>query len=233
MKKLTHNRIDMYTAVLSVMQQNAPIWQNTAMIVERVNQLEDGLHQLRIKAALQNSITTGVSAMRKARYEQLAKTMITVQDALWVYATSANNFELAARNRMAPSTILGLSTAERLIRMDVLESDLANFGSFLSEFGITTDIVTTLGTQIADYRAIAFNPRQAILERKTISFEIDQLSNTLSRLLREDLDRMIRMFSGNHPVFVVAYFNARLLVNLNGKTQKKADDSTPENDIGT
>jgi hypothetical protein len=215
------------------MQNNSAIWQNTAMIVERVNQLEDGLQQLHVKAALQNSITTGVSAMRKAKYAQLAKNLITVQDALWVYATGTNNFELAARNRMAPSTIKGLSIGSRLIRMDVIESDMTTYGAFLTDYGVSAELLTTLTAQIADYRSIAYNPRQAIIDRKTISYEIDQLSTSLSRLLRDDLDRMVRMFSGTYPLFVVTYFNARLLVNLNGKTPRLTDSSEPENDIGS
>lgn len=230
MNRKVNNRIDMIKAVVSVLNENQAIWVNTPKVVTSVNQLVEGLNFLQEKAALHNSITLGVTRDRKEKYAALAKTMISVQDALWIYGNSTNNFNLVGRNKVVPSTTFNLSLKSRLVRIEVIMKDVETYGAFLADYGVTQEMLGLLNDQIAAYLSIEINPRLAIIERKTTGIEIEQKVNELNKLLKNDLDRMIRIFSTSYPSFVVAYFTARVVIHGHGKTKSKNPKKEP--DIG-
>lgn len=230
MKRIVNNRIDMIKAVVSVLNENQAIWVNTPKVGTSVNQLVEGLSILQEKTALHNSITLGVTRDRKEKYAALAKTMISVQDTLWIYGNSTNNFSLVDRNKIVPSTTFNLSLKSRLVRIKMLMKDVETYGTFLADYGVTQEMLGLLNDQIAAYHSIQINPRLVIIDRKMIGFEIEHKVNELYKLLKNDLDRMIRIFSTSHPSFVVAYFTARVVVHGHGKTKTKNPKSEP--DIG-
>lgn len=232
MKTKIKNRIDMYESVLSVLRNNQAIWESTSMIVSRVDRLEEGLIGLHAKSALQSSVTLGVAQMRNARWNDLAKKIISIQDALWIYGNGTNNYDLVARHKFAPSVTFKLSANARAIRIDIVTSDLENYGSFLADYGVTTEMIQQFHDSVAVYRDMTITPRSAIVERKTVRLEIESKSIELNNLLRNDLDRMIRRFSASHPSFVVTYFNARQVVNMRGRRQHRSGPSTGDPDIG-
>lgn len=232
MKTKIKNRIDMYESVLSVLKNNQAIWGNTGMIVSKVEQLEEGLILLHANAAIQDSVTLGIAQLRKERWNELAKTIISIQDALWVYGNGTNNFELMARHKLAPSVTVKLSASARLIRIDVITTDLETYGSFLVDYGISAETIQQFHDGVTVYRDATTSPRTAIIERKSVRLEIENKSNELNSLLRNELDRMIRPFSASHPSFVIGYFNARQVVHLKGKRYNKSGPSHGDPDIG-
>lgn len=228
MKTNVKNRIDMYKAVLSVLNENHAIWENTTIVGVNVNKLSQGLSLLEAKAAMHNSITLGVAQERKAKYEALLETMVIMQDALWIYGNVSNNHSLMARNKLTPKQTANLNISLRLVRVDTLAADVESYGTLLVDYGVTPEMIIALNEKIAAYRAIATNPRLAIIDRKSIGVEIDQKTAELGALLRNELDRSVRMFYKTHPNFVVSYFSARDIVNLNGKKGNKNAKQEPD-----
>ncbi len=213
----------MYKAVLTVIQEHEPVWAGVPKLVSDIEKLEQGIIFLENRAMLQSSITIGVAKMRQEKFGTLSKKMIAVQDALWIYGSASNNVELAARHKYSPSKTEKLSAAERLVRMDIVLSDLSIYGIALGEYGITQITIDTTIALMEEYRSIAGNPRKSVIDRKTISAAIDSKSSELNFLLRDELDRFIRMFNVSEPNFVKSYFNARLVVDQKGKKNKAAD----------
>jgi len=109
------------------------------------------------------------------------------------------------------------------LSIDTVLSDLSIYGIALGEYGITQITIDTTIALMEEYRSIAGNPRKSVIDRKTISAAIDAKSSELTFLLRNELDRFIRMFTVSEPNFVKSYFHARLVVDQKGKKNKAAD----------
>jgi hypothetical protein len=227
MKNSTKNRMGMYKAVLQVIQEHEPVWAGVPKLVSDVEKLEQGIIFLENRIMLQSSITIGVAKMRQEKFGALSKKIIAVQDALWIYGTASNNVELAARHKYSPSKTEKLSAADRLVRMDIVLSDLSIYGIALGEYGITPDTIATVIGLMEEYHTISGNPRKSMIDRKTISAAIDAKTSEITFLLRDELDRLIRMFAVSEPNFVKSYFNARMVVDQKGK-KNKVSDSTIE-----
>lgn len=217
MKTSAKNKLGMYKAVLLVVQEHAPVWAGVPKLVSDVEKLEQGIIFLKNRAMLQSSITIGVAKMRKEKFVALSKKMIAVQDALWIYGIASNNVELAARHKYSPSKTESLSATDRLVRMDIVLSDLSIYGIALGDYGIPTEAINTIIGLMEDYHSISSSPRKSVIDRKTIGAEIDAKMIEVNSLLRDELDRFVRMFSLTNPNFVHSYFNARLIVDQSAR----------------
>lgn len=229
MKNITKNRLDMYKTVLSVIKEHEPIWTNVQMMVQCVNKLETGISELDSKSVIQDSIILGVAKMRKEKFLSLCEELICVQDALWMFANATNNFELAARHKTSISVLKVMSGNVRMIKMVIVEQDLASYGSQLESFGVSAEKIASVLNSIESYRAIHNTYSEKRVNRKTRGAELETLSVKLNSILRNELDRLVKMFKSSYPSFVSEYFNARNVIHLKGKKNNK-DSSLPGHD---
>lgn len=222
----------MYKTVLAVIRDHEPIWTNVQMMVQCVNKLETGINELSANATIQDTIILGVAKMRKEKYLTLCDELIGVEDALWMFGNATNNFELAARHKQTFTELRTLSCNARLVKMSITEQDLAIYGSELGSFGVSEEKIASMLLSFEAYRSIHNTYSEKRVNRKTRGAEVETLSVEINSMLRNELDRLIRMYKSYYPSFVFEYFNARTIVHLKGKKHNKGSASPDLDESG-
>lgn len=221
MKTQLRNKINMYESVRTILEQYEPIWSGTPKFASAVQEFNQELESIRQKSVSHQSVVLGVAASRKSRYISLVEDLNIVTNALFVFATASNNYELATRNKFAVSSIKFLSASARLILIDQILVDLETYGAELEEYGITATYRDSFLEKVENYRSISNSPRMKMIERKGLTHDLDEHSSKINDILKLKMDKLIIQFKTTEPGFVQAYSNARLIVDLRGPTSSQ------------
>lgn len=214
------NRLNMYRTVLSVMREYEPLWASSPLLPDVVNRLEAGVQNIEANFLLNATAVQGVYARKNAAFAEIAEEMIQLHDTLWIYAYANNLFDLIERNKVAPSVVRRLNNSSRLMKMEALINDLDNHSSSLESFGITTERIESFRSKVMAYRVIESDPRKAVADRKAKGAELERYSREIGVMIREELDRLVRQYAATQPMFVLTYFNARIIVDQNTRRNR-------------
>ena len=98
----------------------------------------------------------------------------------------------------------------------------------LPDYGVTEAELTALQTAIDEYKAMESSPRLGIIDRKAATGQIGMLISENSRILKNQLDKLIGQLEEENPEFYRDYFNAREIIDLkggNGKSNGEVKDA--------
>lgn len=218
MRTQLRNKIAMYESVQMILNNYEPIWTGTPKFASAVQEFNTELENIRLKSVSQQSVYVGVSTARKSMYVTLVEDLSLVMNALYVYATATNQYELAARNKMAISKLKVLPVSARIILIDQIKNDLDAHAGDLSEYGITPAYRLSFDDKVESYRSFSNTPRMKLIERKGLTSDLTSHATKINNILKGQLDMLIIQFKGVEPGFIQAYSNARLIVDLRGPT---------------
>ena len=97
----------------------------------------------------------------------------------------------------------------------------------LASLQVTPANIDELSQALTDFNEAKAGPRQATAERSAQTGALPALVREANDILRNQIDRMMNLFSRSHPDFVAAYKSARLIVDRAATRTAKAAGSTP------
>lgn len=215
----------MYESVLSILNNYEPIWSGIPKFASAVQEFNTEMEYIRVKSMKQQCITVGVAKARNNKYAVLVDDLNIVANALFVFATSTNHFELAKRNKIAVSKLKGLSISVRVIMINQLKEDLNTYSVELEAYGLTPAYQLSFNDKIESYRTFSNEPRMKLIERKGITSDLGSHEYKIDNLLKWQLDKLIIQFKLIEPGFIQAYSNARLIIDLRGPTHNHGTTS--------
>lgn len=101
--------------------------------------------------------------------------------------------------------------------------------------GIFQNRTASLDSLEADFtrlRELVLIPGTRKVEHKALSAEIKTDKSAIIKVLKNELDVMVKFFIENDPKFVAEYGNARSIVDVHGKRRGKTDIESQERDVG-
>lgn len=208
----------MYESVQSILNNYEPIWSGTPKFASAVQEFNSELDKIHLKSVSQQSIYVGATIARRSIYESLVEELSLVMNALYVYGTATNQYELAARNKMVISKIKTVPISARIVLIDQVQNDLDEHASDLLEYGITSAYRLSFDEKVESYRSVSNSPRMKMIERKGLTSDLSSHASKINNILKEQLDKLIVQFKTVEPGFIQAYANARLIVDLRGPT---------------
>jgi hypothetical protein len=232
MKTITKNKINMYESVLVILKQHESDWSGVPIYVETVAEFEAALNELKNKAVVQNNITLGVAQNKKEQYKKLCESMEVIENALWVYATATNHYELAARHKISSSVVQKMGSVVRLIHLEKVMQDCEEHASELIAYGITASFIEEFVVKAEIYAITSNQPRLVTVTRKMLTSDLIERTLVLDRILRFKLDKLIVIFKTSAPEFGILYQNARLVMNYKGHHNTKTEKPPTEPDDG-
>lgn len=218
MRTQLRNKIAMYESVQTILNNYEPIWAGTPKFASAVQEFNTELEKIRLKSVSQQSVFVGIASARNSMYVSLAEDLSLVMNALYVYATATNHYELAARNKKAISKIKTLSVSARIILIDQIKNDLNVHANELTDYGITPAYRLSFDEKVESYRSFSNTPRMKLIERKGLTSDLTSHATKINNILKWQLDMLIIQFKAEEPGFIQAYANARLIVDLRGPT---------------
>ena len=213
MKRTTTNKLNMYQSVFSVMSDFQSVWGAVPAFVSSVANFNSKLDLLRIRLTEQSSTTTGVSAEKDLRLTDLKERMLVIHRGLFLYGDSTGNILLRERNRKTKTSLEKLNIAKLAIGCNELKGDLELYSQYLSDYGISSDLIAEILPMLTSIDELNNSARKAILKRKSVTQSIAELERALDKILRNEMDNLILVFKKNQPSFFGAFRNARVIVD--------------------
>lgn len=213
MKKSISNRINMYVVTLETCKRYEGEWAGIPKMVSAVNDFETALNELNAIALLHATKTIGVSSYKTQKLVSLFDALLEVHGAYRALAVETNDPGLRIRNRITRSTLSRMDLVKLKTHMARVAEDLIASGAALEPFGIDNNRLGEILQLIEESTAIISKPRGAIVERKSLTANMDLKADAIDTIVKERIDNMVRLLKRSLPDFFSEYFAARKVIS--------------------
>lgn len=215
----------MYETVLAIIMQNQSSWANFPAFSTMVGEFSGKLQELEDLSYQQGTVLPGVtSAKNELRRQTIRKARVLV-GALKAYALFTGGVMLAEQVDLSQSDLARLSHLEFKNQLDAIIILCTEHLTELGDYGVTQALIDELQT-LRDECDVAFgSPRQAIVDRKTVTQSIELRVSALDKLLKKGLDALMISFKDTVPDFYFHYKAARVIVDLKGKSNGESGEA--------
>lgn len=221
MNKTTLNKRSMFGSVRTVLEENQTIWISVPAFATAVELFESKLMVLDTKLSEQSVATTGVTLEKQESVRELFEEMLLAHQALYLFGQDNENIALRERNKVTKSKLSRLSIGKAKVHAADLKNDLLAHGASLETYGIAQAFITALIAKIEELPELVESTRMALLRRKGITQAIEEVLSKITEILRDRIDRLVKVFKKDHPDFVVIYQNARTVTH---RSSREHDD---------
>ena len=218
----------MYKAVQTVIASNNAAWSGFVAFENVFTKFNEKVNLLQEHAYNQSLALVGVSASKEAKRELVAKKAHAMSSSLSAYAVLVNNVELFNQMKISRWDILRGGRSRVLQLLDLIISKAEAHVNELSDFGVEQQTISELQTLRDELEVMLAAPRNAIIERKTLTHQIKVLTREIDMILKHQLDKLMIVLQEDHPDFFTVYRNARVIVDL--KAKHGGSGSASEND---
>jgi len=218
------NKLSMALAVQTVVNNNNSVWNGLPAYVTAFGDLETVIGNIQSIRVNQEKDTKGVTKDKGSVEGDLIEKALEVKAAVSAYATDNNNNTLKEKVNYSPSA---LKQARDTILRDIcqlIHDETNAVISGLADYGIVAADLTELQTLIDAYNDVIAAPREAITNRSTATRELKNLIGQMDVILNDRMDMLMETFKKDHPKFHTQYTNARIIVNLGGRSTGEQPD---------
>jgi len=222
------NKLSMALAVQTVVNNNNSVWSGLPAFVTAFGDLETVIGDVQSIRVNQEKDTKGVTKDKGSVEADLIEKTLEVRAAVSAYATDNNDNTLKEKVNYSPSA---LKQARDTILRDIcqlIHDESNTVISGLADYGVVAADLTELQTLIDAYNDVVAAPREAITSRSTATRELKNLIGQMDVILKDRLDMLMETFKKDHPKFHTQYTNARIIVNLGGRSTGEEPEEPQE-----
>lgn len=206
-------KLNMYDSVENVCQENAATVAAINAFKTALDEFKDKIDTIREVAQQKDVTTTGATADKKARKENLSRVASAVAGAIYAYAATTANNTLKQEVNFSAYALLRTKDAMLAPRCrNIHDLGAANLAA-LADYGVTAATLTELQTAIDAFAESVSKPRAAISARAAKTATLPQLFDEADAILTERMDTLIEMFAVTNPDFVATYHSARKILD--------------------
>ena len=201
--------------------ENQALWQGVAAINDTMTEINGDLSAIAALEKKQKAPVTGPAADKAALRFDYENEILRIANQLGA---------LAAKNRdntLEAQVDLSLPGLDRLAADDLVATagrigDLATANlPALAAYNILMADVTALAALTARFKAAKTKPREAVVDRKKETDQIQPLVSSLLSTMRRQLDRQMTGLKAGNPEFYSGYVAAREIVDRGNPAKKK------------
>lgn len=219
----------MYRAVRQVIQKNNSSWTGFAAFENAVTKFVQQVTQLENLTYQKGKALIGAKSQRDQQRAITADVALVVANGLFAYASNIANEKLKAEVNYSPSVLKYMPNTRFLQTVEGLIAKATDLLEEITPYGVDQDKLDELQTAYLELVEIANLPRQAIVSRKVITENINDLLKEVDKVLKEQLDRLIVALKDDERDFVLTYEGARTIIDSPATRRKlNLDDLTDE-----
>ncbi len=175
----------------------------------------------------QTSDTKGITEGKNQLKDEVAEMGLVIAGALFSYGDHTNNNDLCERMDLVITDFKQQTVAKfkKLCNEIVSESDKA--GAELTEFGVTTDTLTSFKNLVTQFNELATRPREEIVKKSTLTTTLDEYFTQADRLLEYHIDKLMIQFKSRNISFFRDYQSARIIEDRGARAQTPVAESQP------
>lgn len=225
MEKKFENKLIMLKAVLSLMEQNQPLWQDSPAIVTACSDLRNLVDRIVLAKRNSEKDNSGVVVQKQNLNEALVESGFEMASMLFAYFSRVNNAVMKAKVDFPISELRNLRDGELGDKcLDILDLRAGIEGE-VEQYGATQEKADALRSLVSEYEQQLPHARVNVSTRKAGKETIKQLLADATLLNKEQLDRLMVKFKNGNAEFYASYLNARKVVDY-GKRYEKGDDNS-------
>lgn len=231
MNKTQINKLRMFESSNLVLKNHSSIFESLADLVTGQQRLEGGIVQIAQYRQIQETDNSGLTETKSDLRSNLIVKIIQLSAALKSYANVTGDKELKTKAGYAKSKLLQVSDSV-LYDIGILLVNLATpLQPALVNYFVTPEKLEELSNLLADFHAAIPQRRVASSMSKVSTSKIGELFDSLSKLLKDEIDVLMMLFEESNPDFYKAYKNARIIVDYTGRGRTNGDEGTTEGPV--
>jgi hypothetical protein len=214
MNKYQSNKMNAYTGVIGVLNQNRHIFEPFKMMNQAVAEFYDACEEIKEVDGKAESDTTGETAAKQAAKEKLAFVASSLAACGAVLAVNRSDPEMEAMLKYSYSDMrYGLDNEASDIA-GVIESVLLKHRDELTDYMVSDQDLADLHQRIEVYSDSLVNRGGAKSGVVAENKRLIHLFKSTDDLLEQKIDRFVFRLKERFPKFHDAYHNARLITDL-------------------
>src|SRR5437764_127056 len=206
------NRVTMYKTTIGVLDENNANWNTMTPFADAVTRLKNKVSAIDTAAQKQETPTGATQGKAGAR-DALEDVLFLACEALGVLAHTSNDQDLLALTDITRSGIDKLDSEGLSNRAALVLTQANNTKTELATLQVTQTNIDELTQALQNYNTDKAGPRQATVTRVAQTESLSTLMREANDILRNQIDKMINLFSRSHPQFVSSYEGARVIVD--------------------
>lgn len=223
MNKTQVNKIRMFGAVDLALDNHSQLFTQLADLVLAHQRLKNGLNLLGTNREVQETDNTGLTDTKLDLKGTVVRQTVKLSAAIKSYANSVKNKELWKKANYTRSELLLASDAHLFDIGTVLLNLALPLQAELNNYLFGSEKITEYNVLLSGYRTAIPQKRVASSVSKVSTMNISELIDSLSKLLKEEMDVLMLLLEDAQPDFYNVYKNSRIIVNYGNGGKSKPE----------
>jgi hypothetical protein len=219
------NQYDMYLRVQKALDTNKALWTGNGRFTANYETFVRNVQAIETLLARAEADSTAISRQKNAWREQLIDGTARLVKKVLSFAADTQDKALAAGIDHSRSELRNLRESLLPGICHAVCDKAAGLLPQLAEYGVTKAELAGLRSLADQFKAIIPEPKLAISTGKQVTGALADAFRHNNDLLREQLDGKLEQFKDKQPAFYAAYFDARNVLDRNGK-KTEAEEET-------
>jgi len=236
MQNRVKNKLQMYQAVRRVLQSNNEKWNGLTAFQNAVIQFSQKVTELESLTYKKSKALVGIKSTRDRKREEVTDMALRVSNCLYAYASHLLDEKLKAEVKYSPTKLKYAPIATFLQIVNGLINHANDHVEELEDYGINQEFIEDMTLTYMEFVEIANLPRQAVISRKVLSHNIKATISDIDDVLKDQLDKLIIIFTNDAPSFVFTYDSARTIIDRPAtyrSRKEKNENSVDEKEFPT
>lgn len=213
MTKNQINRKEMQETVSSYLNEHAPIWNATPMIVTFKTQLDDINAAIDVVSSTQMQAQVFLGKTKSQLKKAVAQKADMLNDVLEAYAGVEGDAKLEQRMTASATKLFKVSNEDFSKTISEIISAANDHMEDLEPYGCSEGMVTDLMNELDDYLELHGQPRMYRIRSSQATESLEALFAQAHELLNKRLDKVMKVFANRNATFYHGYLSARMIVD--------------------
>jgi len=213
MKKRQINQKEMYSTVVSFLDNNSALWSSIIKVGEFKNQFTDVVIQIDTAQYAQKQAQVFLGKNKTQVKSVVAQKADILNDSLEAFAAVTGNKKLENKMAATFSELFRMRNADFIPAVKTIIDAAEAHLEVLLEYGVTTEQVEDLKTDFDGFLEIYGQPRAYRVASVQATKDLELLFAEAKDILENKLDKVMSIFKRRDPGFYNGYQAARVIVD--------------------
>lgn len=212
MNKRQENRLSMYLAVQTYMNNKQTEWEGLPILVSQKADLDTLITGIQETRRIQETDITGITRDKENKSDALGDKVVEVASSLGGYALINGDTKLQSEVYITPAHFDLLNDTGKITFSELVKQKAVEYLSELTDFNTTQEDIDELQSLLNAYSKVVQSPREAMSDASAATVKLEKLMYDVNKKL-EILDKLVYTLQTANPDFVQGYKNARIIVD--------------------
>nr|WP_321454144.1 hypothetical protein [uncultured Carboxylicivirga sp.] len=214
MNELQLNQKEMFSVVLIYLNNHASVWSVIPKIGSLKTEFESLLAVIEQKVVEQDQAKTYLGLKKKDLKRLIADKADIMNDQVEAFALIEDKPELALRMDQSKSDLIELKNEMFIDKVDEILVETEKYIKPLSsEYGVTVEQIKDLSIDLDNFKGLNGMPRKYQIDSIVATKDLVILFKECNDLLKNKLDKLMKIFKRRNASFYNGYLAARRIVN--------------------